>query len=158
MKNRIKDQLPEEVFVEVDTKLKEISQLLAPYLVALSPKERMKLPKMGNSTIPFVQKSLEYTLSEPEFVPPFMNPELFITDLKTYEQLKLLLRQVQQLGSGLDDSAMQAGVESYQYALSYYNSVKQAAKIGVINAEPIYNDLRKRFRQGSSGHRNRETE
>jgi len=40
---------------------------------------------------------------------------------------------------------MLAGSEAYVAALSFYNSVKQAAKLNVPEAKTIYEDLKKRF-------------
>ena len=40
---------------------------------------------------------------------------------------------------------MMAGSEAYIASLSYYNSVKMAAKLNVPGAKPIYDDLKKRF-------------
>lgn len=58
---------------------------------------------------------------------------------------------MQQLVLNLDDTTTQAGSESYTAALTYYNSVKQAAKLSVPGSKAIYEDLRKRF--ASNGNR-----
>jgi len=70
-------------------------------------------------------------------------------DMKVHGQLMPLLRTVKQLCDGLDDTIMEAGAESYVNALSYYNSVKQAAKMNVPGAKAIYDDLQKRFERKS---------
>jgi hypothetical protein len=69
----------------------------------------------------------------------------FTDDMNAWEQLMSVLRPVQQLFTNLDDTTMEAGSESYVAALSYYNSVKQAAKMNIPGAKPIYDDLKKRF-------------
>jgi hypothetical protein len=37
------------------------------------------------------------------------------------------------------------GSECYKPSLAYYNSVKQAAKMNILAAKEIYNELKKRF-------------
>ena len=150
MENQIDFVIPDDVMSDVMTKLNEVSTALLPYLIALSPEERRDLPKMSDKTIPFVEKTLDYTESDPQFAPPYMNKEELANDMKVHGQLTELFRFVQQLDSNLDDTTMEAGAESYVNALSYYNSVKQAAKINVPGAKTIYDDLRKRFQKSSS--------
>jgi len=65
--------------------------------------------------------------------------------MKTRTQNISLFIVLTQLYNGLDDTTMEAGAESYVNALSYYNSVKQAAKMNIPGAKAIYDDLKKRF-------------
>jgi len=145
MENKVNFSIPAEVTADVSQKLNEVAAALQPYLMALSPEERMKLPKMSDKTYPFVEKTLDYTQSKPEFAPPYMDKQALADDMKVVEDLLNLYRTVKQLASGLDDTAMQAGAESYMNALGYYNSVKQAAKMNVPGAKSVYDDLKKRF-------------
>lgn len=150
MENQIDFVIPDGVMSDVTEKLNEVSAALAPYLIALTPDQRRELPKMSDKTIPFVEKTLDYTASDPQFAPPYMNKEELANDMKAHGQLTELFRVVQQLNSKLDDTTMEAGAESYINALSYYNSVKQAAKMNVPGAKTIYDDLRKRFQKNST--------
>lgn len=150
MENQIDFVIPDEVIADVTTKLNEVSTALQPYLIALSPEERRAVPKMSDKTMPFVIKTLGYSGSDPQFAPPYMNREELVNDMQVYTQLITILRIVTQLQSGIDDTAMEAGAESYINALSYYNSVKLAAKMDVPGAKTIYEDLRKRFQRTTS--------
>jgi len=113
--------------------------------MALSPEERRVLPKMGNGTAPFVSKVIEYAESNPEFVPPFVDVQEMKLDWNAVQDLMPLLRTTSQLESNLSDTVMLAGSESFVSSLSYYNSVKLAAKMNIPGAKVIYEDLRKRF-------------
>ena len=150
MENQIDFVIPDEVMTDVSQKLSEVNTALQPYLIALTPDERREIPKMSDKTIPFVEKTLDYTVSDPEFAPPYMKREELANDMKAHAQLTELFRTVQQLYNGLDDTAMEAGAESYVTALSYYNAVKQAAKMNIPGAKSIYDDLRKRFQKNTS--------
>ena len=149
MENTINFNIPDEVANEVNEALAQITNLLQPYLIALTPEQRHDIPKMNDRTVPFVEKTLAYAQSSPQFAPPYMDVKALDMDMKVHGQLMPLLRTVKQLCDGLDDTTMEAGAESYVNALSYYNSVKQAAKMNVPGAKAIYDDLQKRFERKS---------
>ena len=145
MDNKINFSIPEELIADVTSKITDVVNQLKPYLIALTPTERQELPKMGDGTLPFVQKCLSYCQSNPEFAPSFINFEGLFADMQVYEQLLPVYRLVFQLENKLNDTSMEAGAESYICALGYYNSVKMAAKSDVPGAKAIYEDLKKRF-------------
>lgn len=151
MENKINFTIPEEITAKVAQNLKDILADLKPYLLALSPDERQALPKMGDGTQPFVEKALDYTISAPQFAPPYMDTEGLANDMKVHEQLIPLLREVRSLCNGLDDTTMQAGAESYMCSLTYYNSVKMAVKLDIPGAKTILDDLSKRFEKTKPG-------
>jgi hypothetical protein len=118
---------------------------LSPYLQALSVSQRKTILKMSDKSEPFVAKVMDYVTSAPEFVPPFIDLEEMRKDWDAQQQLVPLIREMGQLSSNLGDTAMLARSESYSASLSYYHSVKQAAKMNVPGAKIIYEDLRQRF-------------
>ncbi len=119
--------------------------LLAPYIVPLTTEEREQIPKTSDKTIAFVTKTFDYTGTNPEFVPNFMNTAEFKTDVDNYNTLKPLLTQANQLVNNIQDTAMISGSEAFISALQYYNFVKQGEKNNVQNAKAIYEDLAVRF-------------
>ncbi|MFN0047952.1 MAG: hypothetical protein ACKVOU_02375 [Cytophagales bacterium] len=126
-------------------KLKEVETILKPYLIALTPEERKTIPKMNDKTQPFVEKTLDYAQSNPEFAPSYMNvPELQI-DLKAVYDLTSISQILEPLSNNVNDTEMLSGSEAYLAALTYYNTVKHAAKMNVPSAKAIYEDLSKRF-------------
>jgi hypothetical protein len=100
---------------------------------------------MSDGTEPFVAKVMDYAVSDPQFAPPYMDVPEMKKDFDAVSELLPLLRTVDQLEDNLSDTAMMAGSEAYVAALSYYNSVKMAAKMNVPGAKAIYDDLAKRF-------------
>lgn len=149
MDNKINFSIPDEVIADVTTKLNDIVNQLKPYLIALTPTERQELPKMGDGTLPFVQKCLGYCQTNPEFAPSFVDFEGLASDMKVYEQLLPIYRLIFQLENNLNDTTMEAGAESFVSALSYYNSVKYAARMDAPGAKAIADDLSKRFTRTS---------
>lgn len=100
---------------------------------------------MSDRTTPFVEKVLNYSVSNPSFSPKYLNIDDLKIDLEAVNTLNQIFRPLSQIVSGLDDTILLSGSEAYTAALSYYNSVKQAAKMNVQEAKPIYEELSKRF-------------
>ncbi len=143
--NAVSIQISAADLKKVIDAFKTIEATLKPYLIALTPEERKQLPKMSDKTVPFVEKTLDYARSNPQFAPSYMSiPELKI-DVESVYTFTQIARPIDQLREGLGDTMMLAGSEAYIAALVYYNSVKQAAKMNVPGARAIYDDLSKRF-------------
>ena len=145
MENKIDYSIPADVVTDATASINALALSLKPYIISLSKDERKKRPKMGDGTFPFVQKALDYSQSNPEFAPVYFNQEQLANIITVWNQLNSIFRPIQQLFSNLDDTTLEAGSEGYSMALTYYNSIKQAAKEGVPGAKPIYEDLKKRF-------------
>ena len=150
--NVVSIQIPASDLAEVIAKLNDINSLLKPYLVALTPEQRQQVPKMSDKTQPFVEKVMDYAKSNPEFAPFYMNVGELGIDMKAVHDLTAILQIVRPLCDNLNDTEMMSGSEAYVAALTYCNSVKQAAKLNVPSAKAIHEDLRKRFEgQGPAG-------
>jgi hypothetical protein len=92
MENTINFNIPDEVVNEVNEALARITNLLQPYLIALTPEQRHDIPKMSDGTVPFVEKILAYAQSSPQFAPPYMDVKALDMDMKVHGQLMPLLR------------------------------------------------------------------
>ena len=143
--NRISNVIPADVILEVTTKLNECKVALAPYLFALTEKERHDLFKMGDKTVATVQKVKSYIDTNPEFAPSYMQTAEFIKDEAVVTALTPLQNIALQLFTDIDDTRLLAGSEALSEAMFYYGSVREAANKGVTNAKPIYDDLSQRF-------------
>jgi hypothetical protein len=145
MKNEHLEAIPVDVIAQVKSKLNEIRTALKPYAVALTPDERRKLPKMGEKSLTFVEKSYNYALENPLFVPSYLNMQTFGVDSSDAHGLWTVRNDAQQVYEMLDDSVLSAGSESYQASLVFYNAVKAAAAQDVPGAKAIYEELKHRF-------------
>jgi len=144
-KNQISIDIPQSVIDKVTENLQESRNLLAPYLQALTSEERETIFKMGDKSVATVQKVEDYTETNPEFAPGYMDQPEFHKDVAVVNGLSPLRNLVNQLESDLSDTIMLAGNEALLAAMLYYGSVKEAADKGVATAKPIYEDLSKRF-------------
>lgn len=143
--NQISVVIPEDVVNTIITKLQECKQDLAPYLQALTASDRSGLFKMGDKSLPTVQKVKSYAETNPEFIPGYMDTEEFLKDEAVVAQLTPIANLLEQLFSDVDDTRLLAGSEALQAALLYYGQIKEADKKGVSSAKPIYEDLKQRF-------------
>lgn len=132
---------------EIAAAVNTLKTRLQPKLLSLTASERQELAKMSDKTVSFVEKSLYYTKTNPEFAPPYLTVAELEVDVEGVKLLREFENPLEQVLSGLNDSIMLAGSEAYSASLTYYNSVKQAAKQNVPNAKVIYEDLRTRFPQ-----------
>ncbi len=143
--NRISVSIPDDVITQVTTALNQVRTLLQPYLQSLTIDERHDLPKMSDKSFSFVSKVHDYSNSNPEFNPAFLDAVEFQKDFSTALALKPVFSFCEQLCGNIDDTMLLAGSEAYQAALAYYAGVQIAAKTGQHNAKPIYEDLHQRF-------------
>lgn len=144
MENRISVAISAEAIANIMAAIATIEQNL-PTLVNLTADERKSLPKMGDRTLAFVGKALEYTKQNPQVVPNFLETAEFNKDVDAVTALNKVLIPLHQLTEKLDDTSMLAGSEAYMSALVFYNAVKGAAKAGVPGMKTIYDDLQSRF-------------
>ena len=119
--------------------------VLQPYLIALTPEQRKTLPKMSDGNLPFVQDCLQFSVSNAQFAPPFLDVSELKKDVEVVQVLNPMDNLAVTLASLLNDTMMLAGSEAYVAALAYYNSVKLANKMNIPGAKVIYETLKKRF-------------
>lgn len=141
--------IPKEVLDTVKQKITEINEALKPYVTALTPAERSDLAKLGDKTLAFVEKTKNYSTESPQLLPAYFDSAAFAIDYADYENLRPVVNLVEQTLHNVEDTMMLAGSEAYIASLSFYNSVKDAAKRDVPGAKAVYDDLRLRFPQAS---------
>jgi hypothetical protein len=125
--------------------LQTLQDMLQPSLVALSPTDRQELPKMGDKSVAFVEKTMQYGIEHTDLVPCYVNMDELRKDLDAVKELRSLLVPLQKLTSLLEDTTFLAGSEAYSASLAFYGAIKNAAKNNVPGAANAYQDLKKRF-------------
>jgi hypothetical protein len=143
--NQISLTIPEADLTEITASINTLRTKLLPYLKTLSPEERQELPKMGDKTVSFVQKTVEYCRQNSDLVPQFLDVNELAVDVKTVEAIRALYQPLLQITDSLSDTMTLAGSEAYMASLMFYSSAKNAMRSKVQKAETIYNDLQARF-------------
>ena len=144
MENKVSITISEEAITNINEAINTIIQNL-PDLINLTQDERQTIPKMGDKTVAFVSKNLEYAKQNPRVVPAFLNMPEFEKDVVAVTDLRKVLIPLQQLFEKLNDTTLQAGSEAYTAALIFYYAIKGAAKAGEPGIKTVYDDLQSRF-------------
>jgi len=140
--------IPDDILAQAQAKVDDIRELLSPYILALTATERREMPKMGPKTIHFVEKSYDFAMQNPNFLPSFLNMDIFSNDFGNAHGLWTLVNSIRQLEHNVADTEMAAGSEAYQAALVFYNSVKTASAQNIPGAKAVYEELKRRFPGG----------
>ena len=143
--NTISIEIPVDMLKTIEETLFKLLSDLAPYLISLSADQKKGMLIMGDSTQAFVNKTLVYTQTNPEFVPAFLNVKDLQTDVNALAQLSSVAKLASQLNDNIEDTLTLCGSEAFIGSLMYYNSVKQAAKNSIPASKTIYQDLQSRF-------------
>ncbi|MDR1660836.1 MAG: hypothetical protein LBR95_00155 [Azoarcus sp.] len=145
MENRHRELIPAETLTQISEQINAIIQQIQPYAVTLSTKERRVMLKMGEKSLAFVEKANELAHKNPDLKPSYINLSEFDIDLAGARNLLGVLNQLKRAAQLLDDTAMAAGNESFQAALAFYNSLREATKANVEGAKTLYVELKERF-------------
>ena len=142
--NEISIVINDEALKNIQTGLDMINANL-PQLITLTNEQRQTLPKMGDKTVAFVKKALEYARQNPKIVPAYLNMEEYAKDVEAVNRLFLVAGPLQKLAEELDDTTLLAGSEAYAAALTFYTALKGAISAGETGLKNVYDDLSARF-------------
>jgi hypothetical protein len=142
--NRVSAEVTAANVTVIKTKLTEILALL-PFLINLTKDERIKMAKLGPASLAFDEQCASYMASAPNLIPPFVDAAEVTKDRKLRLVLADLLREAKKLCERLDDTLMEVGSEIWMADLSFYQTVRQAARRDVAGADTVYDDLKERF-------------
>ncbi|MFA8434546.1 MAG: hypothetical protein ACEPOZ_08530 [Marinifilaceae bacterium] len=147
MDNQISFQLSEEEKAQILQAIETLKSVLEPKLITLRPEERRGLSRMGDKTVSFVEKAVDYAAQYPDYMPGFIDINETKIDIESVRTLRQFLTPIESLASQLDDTMALAGSEAYTSALAIYKVLKNAANLGQPGAEEAAKELRYRFPQ-----------
>ncbi len=145
MENKISVEFLQTDLEEIKTFIGKIKAKMPVGLVNLTPDERHFYVKMGDKTIAFVQKALDFAIMYPDLVPAYVNIAELKKDMEAVKAMQSILRQLEELTTLLDDSVLLSGSEAYIASLSIYNAAKDAARRNVSGAKNAVDELKLRF-------------
>ncbi len=145
-KNQISAVVTNEQAATILEQINAIDEALKNVLVInLTAEDRTKMLKMGNKTLAFVQKTLDYAEQNELLRPSFLDLSEAKKDYDLAAILMTLRQRLSVLIRAIEDAEMVAGGEAYNAALIFYNSVKGAARSNIAGSQVIEDDLRQRF-------------
>lgn len=142
--NRISAVLTAQNKTAILSKITEIKALL-PFLINLTKAERIQLPKLGPASLAFDEHCASYMNSAPNLVPPYVDAAEVSKDRALRVDLAEVARELRKLLEQVDDTVMLVGSEIWMADLSFYQTVRHAARRDVAGADTVYDDLKERF-------------
>jgi len=142
--NKISQTYTAAMVQTATTKIAEIRAAF-PGLLTLKPEERSAYLNMGERTVPFVQKAVDYATRNASFVPSFVNTVELSKDFTAAQFLLQVSKQLTELQNAIDDSLLVAGSEAFTASLAIYKNIQQAASHGVAGAQEAADDMSTRF-------------
>ena len=145
MENKVTFVLSDEEKTQVMDAVGVLTAVLEPKLTNLSADDKKELPKMGDKTVSFVEKSLEYAEQYPDYIPAFINVAEAKVDLQSVRALRQLFLPLERITNEIDSTITLAGSEAFSSSLSIYKVLKNAAVMGQAGASEATADLSSRF-------------
>ena len=142
--NRVNVTLNETEVSQIKKSLSNVRGKL-PFLVGLTPKERMKIPKINVSNKVFVEDVLNAAIANENMLSAYIDIEGLKNDLVLFSQLDELNLILSQLQEAVNDTRMLAGNEAYVVSLACYRHFETAAASGISGADSVFDSLRERF-------------
>ena len=145
--NRISAALTDTVVTEVLGHLGSIHSALN-FLVNLTPEERKSLVSMGVARAGMDTDFINAMTAHPALVPSYVNMTELQKDKELRRQLARIIGPAMELCEALSDTNALAASDSMTAYLSFYASVKDAARRNVPGADTVLADLAKYFPTG----------
>jgi len=100
---------------------------------------------MGDKTLAFVNKALEYANAYPALTPGYLDVAEGQKDYALSRDLYIIFQKINALCRAVEDTMMVSGSEAYEAARIFYKSVQSAASGNVPGSTAILEDLQQRF-------------
>ncbi|MCB1062168.1 MAG: hypothetical protein KDN20_04505 [Verrucomicrobiae bacterium] len=148
--NRISAELTQQQVDDISAAIQTIRDNLD-FLISLSAQDRREMPKLGDKTLAFDEKCASHMAAHPELVPGFVDTAEVAKDRALRIPLANVERLLTELCDAVSDTLLQVGSEIYMADLSFYASVRDAARRNIPAADVIYAELQERFPGRPSG-------
>ena len=145
MSNMIKIAFDDAKLAAVDSAITEVEKGFSE-LIALSPRERKSLKRMGEKSESFCRQALHVVGQNPQIVPPNVPVADAIADLKTLDQLRPRLVRLAQLVERASDTDAALGNDIMAVSLHAYGLLKLTGSSEGLGS--LRKDLGTRFAKG----------
>lgn len=144
-------KIPADILKNVQIKLDDVYGLLMPYLVRFTVPERKALAKIGKESITFLELSHRIAVNNSELFPSFLKISIFRKEFSIAHELWSVMARIDELREAINDTEMLAGNFALETALTFYKTVKIAARHDIPGAGVIYEELKSAFYSLKSG-------
>jgi len=146
--NKVSAELADEKVREVKQKISEIFEGL-PFLIDLSPEDKLKLPKYGPKDIQFIKNCYETGLQNEGVLPRHLDMTEVGKDIQLLDKLNEVLIPLTTLYEKVTDTYKETGAEAYAAALLIYNHLKINGK-SVGGLDELLSGLSRHFARKAS--------
>jgi hypothetical protein len=123
--NKVNHEFKPNEADDIISMIKSIAERM-PFLINLSPEEKQLLPRLGNKTQKFVEKTYDLAKQQPDFLPRSFSIEDMGRDLKLNSELSAILTALKILTEKVEDTYIETGSELYDAALVVYGTAKNS--------------------------------
>ncbi len=88
--NLVAVNIPAAELQNISKLITDLQTALAPYVITLSADDRKSLLKMSDKSVAFVNKIVDYSTTNPEFIPPYLSVADMKIDVDAVTQLQPL--------------------------------------------------------------------
>lgn len=125
--DRISLNLPTAKLTAIDAAMASLEGALTE-LIALEPKERMRLPKMGGKSEAFCRQTLSVIAQNPQVINPSLGLPSAQADLAALDALRPRRQRLQRLLERMQDTETLLGSDVLATALEAYGLLKVSGK------------------------------
>jgi hypothetical protein len=122
-----------------------------PMLINLSDEERQGRLVLGDKSVAFAMKVVEYTKSHPQFMPGDVSIAELHKDFQLYLDIIGILQMLKPLVASLEDTELAVGTEAYYAILAYYTNTRNAQDRNSPGARGLYTDMKEKYPSLSTG-------
>ncbi len=149
IKNRVSAEMPVEVETQAMDAITALKGMF-PFLVDLTPDERVRMAKMSRLRVDFVDKAELYADQRPELVPSYVQVDEFKKDLDLRRGLERVFASIYPLVEKVSDTIMVLKSEAYEASRLFYKAVQDADAAGVEGTEQILGVLSPHFKRAAN--------
>ncbi len=139
--------IPEQVVIDILENAKQALLSLTPYEVAITNEEKRHIPKAGDLSQPFIEKGFEYSKTDSNYLPSYLNTTEIENDFNRAKQSDSILREALKIVAIVTNISICSKSDLYVAMLDFYNNCNRAAKNGDARAKVIADEMGKLFKK-----------
>jgi hypothetical protein len=118
-----------------------------PFLIDLTPDERRRLPKIGDTGHNFAAQALTIATQNQDILPRSFDLAEFQQDADLLAALRPVVMALTQLQELVEDTYLEVGSEAYAAALTVYGYAKASDKGAALDS--LLADMKRRFKRST---------
>lgn len=144
-KPKFDPRFKEDDLNKISNTLGEFEALCEGLLETMTPEERQRYGRVGNSTLEWDTRVKTHMQQRPDFAPSYLNKESFYQKLVLQQQVRPIINRLRAILENWEDTESLINYDVDNDAREYYQNVKTLTAKSIPGAQTIYNDLYSRY-------------